>query len=54
MPTLHRMSCFRDDIVFMVFLYQRWVYRVDKSRVNEFGQRYDDKGNDDKESKKGK
>lgn len=54
MPTLHRMSCFRDDIVFMVFLYQRWVYRVDKSRMNEFGQRYDDEGNDDKESKKGK
>ena len=22
MPTLHRMSCFRDDIVFVVFLYQ--------------------------------
>lgn len=22
MPTLHRMSCFRDDIVFAIFLYQ--------------------------------
>lgn len=42
MPTLHRMSCFRDDIVFMVFLYQRWVYRVDKSRMNEFGQKFDE------------
>ena len=41
MPTLHRMSCFRDDIVFMVFLYQRWVYRIDYSRVNEFGHRGD-------------
>ena len=41
MPTLHRMSCFRDDIVFVVFLYQRWVYRVDMSRVNEFGHRGD-------------
>ena len=39
MPTLHRMSCFRDDIVFAVFLYQRWVYRVDMSRLNEFGHR---------------
>ena len=39
MPTLHRMSCFRDDIVFAVFLYQRWVYRVDMSRINEFGHR---------------
>ena len=38
MPTLHRMSCFRDDLVFAVFLYQRWVYRVDMSRRNEFGQ----------------
>jgi len=42
MPTLHRMSCFRDDIVFAVFLYQRWIYKVDHSRVNEFGQRGED------------
>ena len=40
MPTLHRMSCFRDDIVFAVFMYQRYVYRVDKSRLNEFGQSF--------------
>jgi len=38
------MSCFRDDLVFVVFLYQRWVYRVDMSRVNEFGHRGE--GND--------
>lgn len=25
------------DIVFFVFLYQRWIYRVDMKRVNEFG-----------------
>jgi len=37
MPTLHRLSVFRDDLVFLVFLYQRWIYRVDKTRVNEFG-----------------
>ncbi|KAL1110605.1 hypothetical protein AAG570_008133, partial [Ranatra chinensis] len=24
MPTAHRLACFRDDIVFMVYLYQRW------------------------------
>jgi len=42
MPTLHRLSCFRDDLVFFVYLYQRWVYRVDYSRVNEFGQSGDD------------
>ena len=41
MPTLHRAACFRDDIVFIIFLYQRWVYKVDHSRVNEFGQRGD-------------
>jgi hypothetical protein len=32
MPTMHRISCFRDDAVFIVYLYQRWVYTVDKSR----------------------
>ncbi|KDQ17339.1 hypothetical protein BOTBODRAFT_105998, partial [Botryobasidium botryosum FD-172 SS1] len=38
MPFLHRLACFRDDLVFLVFLYQRWIYRVDPNRVNEFGQ----------------
>eukprot|EP00096_Caligus_rogercresseyi_P005412 TRINITY_DN2081_c0_g2_i2.p1 TRINITY_DN2081_c0_g2~~TRINITY_DN2081_c0_g2_i2.p1 ORF type:complete len:633 (-),score=222.07 TRINITY_DN2081_c0_g2_i2:1288-3186(-) len=37
MPTAYRLGCFRDDIVFFIFLYQRYIYRVDKSRVNEFG-----------------
>jgi len=37
MPTLHRISVFRDDVIFLAFLYQRRVYRVDESRVNEFG-----------------
>ena len=37
MPTLHRLSVFRDDLVFLVYLYQRWIYRVDKRRANEFG-----------------
>lgn len=37
MPLLHRLSVFRDDVIFLIFLYQRWIYRVDKSRVNEFG-----------------
>ncbi|KAH3760020.1 Transmembrane protein [Pelomyxa schiedti] len=27
MPTMHRMSCFRDDIVFIIYMYQRWLYR---------------------------
>jgi len=37
MPTLHRLSVFRDDLVFAVLIYQRWIYPVDKKRVNEFG-----------------
>ncbi|KAL1511182.1 hypothetical protein AB1Y20_005997 [Prymnesium parvum] len=49
MPTLHRMSCFRDDIVFAIFLYQRWVYRVDMSRVNEFGHRGEAENEEGKE-----
>lgn len=32
MPTMHRLSCFRDDIIFFIYLYQRWVYPVDTSR----------------------
>ncbi|KLO14990.1 cleft lip and palate associated transmembrane protein [Schizopora paradoxa] len=38
MPILHRLACFRDDVVFLVFLYQRWIYRVDPKRINEYGQ----------------
>ncbi|CAH8288287.1 unnamed protein product [Heterobilharzia americana] len=38
MPTSHRIACLRDDLVFLIYLYQRWLYPVDKSRVNEFGQ----------------
>merc|ERR1711907_267424 len=33
MPTMHRLSCFRDDIVFIIYLIQRWQYPVDKSRT---------------------
>jgi hypothetical protein len=28
MPTMYRIGCFRDDIVFFIFLYQKYVYRV--------------------------
>lgn len=35
MPVMHRLSVFRDDIVFLVYLYQRWIYRVDKDRPIE-------------------
>ena len=42
MPTSHRVACFRDDIVFFIFLYQRWLYPVDPTRANEYGYAYDD------------
>ena len=32
MPTMHRISCFRDDVIFFIYLYQRWIYKVDKTR----------------------
>lgn len=37
MPTMYRLGCFRDDIVFFIFLYQRWIYKTDLTRINEFG-----------------
>lgn len=33
MPTMHRLSVFRDDIIFFVYLYQRWIYPVDRRRM---------------------
>ncbi|KAJ1344378.1 hypothetical protein BSLG_001113, partial [Batrachochytrium salamandrivorans] len=36
MPWLHRIACLRDDVVFVVYLYQRWIYPEDKRRRNEF------------------
>jgi len=33
MPTMHRLGCFRDDIVFFIYLYQRQIYKVDKTRT---------------------
>ncbi|VBB29846.1 unnamed protein product [Acanthocheilonema viteae] len=42
MPISHRVACFRDDIVFVIYLYQRYLYPVDKSRINEFGESFED------------
>jgi len=52
MPTMYRLGCFRDDIVFFIFLYQRYIYKEDKTRVNEFGysaEMLDEGANADKE-----
>ncbi|KAJ9461539.1 CLPTM1-like membrane protein cnrB [Diplonema papillatum] len=32
MPTMHRMSVFKDDIIFIVCMVQRFLYRVDMNR----------------------
>lgn len=42
MPISHRIACFRDDIVFFCYLYQRWLYPVDKTRANEYGIAYEE------------
>lgn len=36
MPWMHRLACFRDDVIFICYLYQRWQYRVDKTRPSEW------------------
>ncbi|KAG8818395.1 Cleft lip and palate associated transmembrane protein 1 [Serendipita sp. 401] len=56
MPWLHRLACFRDDVVFLIFLYQRWIYRVDTKRINEYGQvaEPEEKTAEGEESKKDK
>jgi hypothetical protein len=38
MPIMHRLACLRDDVIFFIFCYQRYKYKTDYSRVNEFGQ----------------
>merc|ERR1712039_330723 len=45
MPTLHRLACFRDDIVFFILLFQWWCYPKDKRR-NEYGEFIEEKEDD--------
>merc|ERR550517_1686084 len=40
MPTLHRLATLRDDFIFFIYLYQRWIYPVDYTRANEYGRAY--------------
>eukprot|EP00477_Mikrocytos_mackini_P002057 GAHX01002251.1.p1 GENE.GAHX01002251.1~~GAHX01002251.1.p1 ORF type:complete len:572 (-),score=88.98 GAHX01002251.1:34-1749(-) len=37
MPLLSRLACLRDDVIFLIYLYQRRIYTVDYERENEFG-----------------
>lgn len=53
MPTLHRLATLRDDVIFFVYLYQSWAYKVDHTRVNEFGQGGDDEPTEAKVDSKG-
>ena len=59
MPTMHRLACFRDDVVFVIAIYQGYIYPTDKTRVNEYGQSFEEvekaaKETSDKKDKKGK
>ncbi|KAI9695449.1 MAG: hypothetical protein M1820_008634 [Bogoriella megaspora] len=52
MPTLHRLATLRDDVIFFVYLYQSYKYKVDYSRVNEFGQGGEDEEIEEKQANK--
>ena len=52
MPTLHRLATLRDDVIFFVYLYQSYAYKVDYTRVNEFGQGGDDEELEEKTANK--
>ena len=45
MPWKHRLMTLRDDVVFLIFLVQVYLYRVDKTRTNEFGYSYEESDN---------
>ena len=52
MPTLHRLATLRDDVIFFVYIYQAWAYKVDYKRVNEFGMGGDEETVEDKKGAK--
>ncbi|EDU46463.1 cleft lip and palate associated transmembrane protein 1 [Pyrenophora tritici-repentis] len=52
MPTLHRLATLRDDVIFFVYLFQTWKYKVDYNRINEFGQGGDDEEVEEKDANK--
>ena len=35
-PTMHRLACLRDDVVFFIYIYQSCIYSVDRKRPNEY------------------
>jgi hypothetical protein len=54
MPLKHRLMTLRDDVVFLMFLVQAYLYRVDKTRSNEFGYSYQDESGEDEDKSKEK
>ncbi|ANQ08107.1 Transmembrane protein [Plasmodium coatneyi] len=38
MPWMHKLSCFRDDVIFLCYIYQRCIYKVDKNRHEHLAQ----------------
>ncbi|KAK3551383.1 hypothetical protein QTP70_016637 [Hemibagrus guttatus] len=35
-PGPHPLACFRDDVIFLIYLYQHRIYRLNKSRVRDY------------------
>ena len=52
MPTLHRLATLRDDVIFFIYLYQMYKYKVDYTRINEFGQGGGDEALEEKTANK--
>lgn len=52
MPTLHRLATLRDDVIFFIYVYQSWKYKIDYTRINEFGQGGDDEELEEKTANK--
>lgn len=52
MPWLHRLATLRDDVIFFIWLYQSYKYKVDYTRVNEFGQGGESDGEEEEDVKK--
>ena len=48
---MHRLACLRDDVVFVIYLYQRWLYPIDKNRVNEYGESFEEEESGTKQLK---
>ena len=49
MPLKHRVMTLRDDVIFAVILWQKWKYKVDYKRVNDFGYAFEEKENENGE-----